>query len=212
MSECPQHQPTTPEEAEAVLDSLRGHPLFPALAELRSARQSIARMAELSAIGFGELDAFEAEWKNVLHRLERTWAKIEAAAHGRDGLQKLKSRVEGTRRRDSLLKYLCQARNSEEHSIEVIVEEQGPKIRAEGVGTTTIRIHLVAPPGYYLKAVSNRGVTYQPPTDHLGSTISNLGPIHVANLGLKFYIEAWNEAMQFVFKPKQLIVIDFEMG
>lgn len=119
------------------------------------------------------------------------------------------------RNADPLLQYLHQARHADEHGIADITE-----VRPGGIGLTfkpgTVikRLHMgnagiamdresasnvkveFFPTDLDLVTVVNRGVSYAPPTQHLGSPIQKVNPISVASLAIEYLSKVRSYAEQ----------------
>lgn len=178
----------------AIDPSLKSHPLHPAWMEFQAADVAYRRMV---ACGVGNFEEYELAWRELLGRIERVWAKTEAAVMAMPGWQKVKSDVTRLRRSDPLLIYLFQARNVDEHSIAPLAKEHDMNL--QGKLTENGRVQLSWDPwDRPLLPVANRGVVYQPPRMHLGASIAPLlgkgkaEPRVVAELGMQFYINFLN--------------------
>jgi hypothetical protein len=93
-----------------MTDDVLKHPR----AELRAASRAIEDMRTASS-----MEEFEAEWRQFLACLEKVWTKVERSC------QKVRYKFEpwqGTyhrlRKKDMLLRYLKQARDADNHSIQ----------------------------------------------------------------------------------------------
>lgn len=176
------------------------HPLGYAIAEFYAADSALRKM-----IGVGHTFAdYEALWREVLRRLERVWAKTRAAVRDRPGWQQIESEVAHLRRTDPLLRYIIQARNVDEHSIQELAREYEANLSATPQpGSILLRW---SPWDRPLLPVTNRGVTYTPPRMHLGKSISHLlgqgkaEPRVVAELAMEFYVGVLNRVSHEVVK------------
>ncbi|TAM14255.1 MAG: hypothetical protein EPN56_11750 [Rhodanobacter sp.] len=156
------------------------------------------------AKSFGQ---FEAEWRTFLNCLEKAWVKTERACQPFAAtFQPWQGQFHHMRKKDMLLRYLKQARDADNHSVQDIT-----KIAPGSVG-----YHFVNPAGGYIKEmrvvnglvehyegdpmvaevrpphpvavrVKNNGEWYDPPTSHLGQPVNTSHPADLARLGLTYY-------------------------
>lgn len=170
--------------------------------ELSAASRSIDAMK--TATTFEE---FESEWREFLTCIEKAWNKTERVCQSqRDRFQPWQGKYQSLRKKDMLLRYLKQARDADNHSIQDIAElkpgytglnfadprggyiknleiQNGQIVRYEGdPAVLTIR-----PPHPVALPVKNSGQWYNPPTSHLGLPVADANPVSLAILGLKFY-------------------------
>ncbi|MCX7140509.1 MAG: hypothetical protein NT123_05280 [Proteobacteria bacterium] len=154
-----------------------------------------------------DLNEYEKSWVDFLHYLDRAWNKLEKYARAGGSVQKHFSEVNRWRKEDELLRYLVQARNSDEHSIQEIVGKQAGCLTITGgidggtiyrgmfegsgrvgnllhEGNLEIKFH---PERLEVIPVSNRGVTYPPPESHLGSLLKTRLPHELAKIALNYY-------------------------
>jgi hypothetical protein len=83
-------------------------------AELRAASRAIEGMRTASSI-----EEFEAEWRQFLTCLEKAWTKVERSCqHVRDKFEPWQGAYHRLRKKDMLLRYLKQARDADNHSIQ----------------------------------------------------------------------------------------------
>lgn len=154
-------------------------------------------------------DDEEHHWKEFIGRLTRFWNKTESALKGDPKFYKSPhvERVKGALKSDELIRYLSQARHSDEHRHEEItgvvpggvenvsstgqVRVRNPKITINGV-----TMDVPPPPGFTqrkvraelrLNPVRNRQQTYEVPRLHNGQPIGDTSPVTFAELGLAFY-------------------------
>ena len=175
--------------------------MAPEINELTLAEQSISKMKSAS-----NLDDYEMHWKSFLHYLDRAWNKLEVSIKSIGASHKIRNSVRQSRKKDALIQYLFQARNTDEHTIEEIVLPIGGYTTITGkvggailrgsiegsgkvnslvtVGNIAIKFH---PDKLLVTAVKNKGDVYQPPREHLGIAISTLIPHELAEMGLVFY-------------------------
>lgn len=184
---------------------LKTHPLYQAYVEFEAADVAYRRMC---ARPMGDFDEYEASWRELLGRIERVWSKTEAAVSHLPGWQKVKSEIAQLRRTDPLLQYIQQARHVDEHSISALATEWDADLK--GVVNPDGKLQLTWQPwDRPLLPVVNRGVTYLPPTTHLGSSISELfgqgkaQPRVIGELALRFYVNMLNRVSTEVVRPSR---------
>lgn len=155
------------------------------------------------------MDEFEGEWRNYLNAIEKLWSKTERCCqHVRNTFQPWQGKYHQLRRKDMLLRYLKQARDADNHSIQDITAIQpgsrnfrflnptggyikemqlidGQLVKYEG----DPMVFEDVPPHPIAVPVKNNGEWYNPPTTHLDNPVKNHHPVLLAELGLKFYSE-----------------------
>jgi len=191
-------------------DEILKHPR----AELRAAARALAGMRSAKS-----LEEFEAEWKEFLTCLEKVWNKVERSCQPmRNRFEPWQGTYHRLRKKDMLLRYLKQARDADNHSIQDFT-----KIKPGSRG-----IRFANPRGGYIKhmeirggeitsyegdaivvedkaphpvavPVKNNGEWFNPPTSHLGQQVTTHHPVALAELGLKFYEEYVNEVERQFF-------------
>ena len=130
------------------------------------------------------------------------------------------------RKSDPMLQYLWQARNADNHGIEAPAEFVPGRLSMGGdrdfgfsreisikldFDERTLTQHIqarsldgkpislkTAPPKALLLPVENRGVTYQPPSSHLGQPLTTLNPIDVGDLALRYFSKRHGEAVKLM--------------
>jgi len=152
-------------------------------------------------------EVFEEEWRDFLNCLEKVWTKAERSCqHVRSTFQPWQGKYTALRRKDMLLRYLKQARDADNHSIQEVAElKPGHKtmnfVNPKGgyIKHMEIRggniVHYEGdpmivvdhPPTVEAIRVQNSGNWYNPPTTHLGRKITSRHPVVLAELGLNFY-------------------------
>lgn len=178
-----------------------GKPLASAAKELVAADAAFRRMFSMgTSISRAE---YEIAWSDFLTHISRTWNKIKSEAHGRKSWQQLKGKYEQLRRKDSLLKYIEQARNVSEHCIAPITNDWDANLRAKSQsGVVSLEWNAWDRP---LLPVTNRGTTFNPPKKHLGKPMSHYQrpgycePLTVAGCAMRFYVDMFNEVSEKVF-------------
>ena len=181
------------------------HPLTEAIKELKSASDAIQKMAD---IGVGNFHIYDRSWRDFLHSIDRFWNKVISTCNKEKKWQTLNSKYSQLRKKDPLLNYLMQARNASEHTISPVIKEWDANLRAE---PTPSGINLKWNPwDRPLLPINNRGTVFQPPKKHLGKTLQHyrekrIGveePRVAAELSMIFYLNAFNEIDQALFKNK----------
>lgn len=71
------------------------------------------------------LDEFETEWRSYLNAIEKLWQKVERCCqHVRDAFEPWQGSYHRLRKKDMLLRYLKQARDADNHSIQDVTKIQ----------------------------------------------------------------------------------------
>jgi hypothetical protein len=192
--------------------------LRPAKNDLASAARAVERM-KLST----DREEFEAEWRDFLNCIEKVWVKTERACQPfRQQFEPWQGQYTRLRRKDMLLRYLKQARDADNHSIQDVMEitPGGIGLRAGASGSVYIRelsidakgqikidasddviVEIINPKVVAVKVLNN-GEWYNPPSTHLDNPVSDHHPVTLAELGLKFYEKFIAEAEQRFFKDQ----------
>jgi hypothetical protein len=145
---------------------------------------------------------FKSNWLNFLIYLERVWNKSEEEYTKFPNFQPWQGKYIRERKKDSLLKYLKHARDTDQHSIQPITTEKGyeveiisPSNRFTFKEGESIRIEVdLKEPRIENESFINRDGHYEPPIEHLGKKISNPNdPIEIAELGFQYYEEYLKE-------------------
>ena len=177
-------------------------PLKHPKSELYAAARAIEAMN--SAIDF---ETFELEWREFLSCLEKVWIKTERACHQqRTRFQPWQGRYQALRKKDALLRYLKQARDADNHSIQdlsqdnpgsLAVKLMGPngdliesiEIKEEEVGQYDIDklFIVITTPHVAALPVKNHGEWFKPPKLHLNKPVEDDHPATLATLGFEFY-------------------------
>jgi len=189
---------------EKSRELLKNHPLRHAAEEFDLANAAYHKMVKIAV---GDFIEYEKAWREFLHRIERVWLKIKAAVHDMPSWQKIETEVTELRENDSLLNYLQQARNIDQHTILDVVKDWDPQFVAKQKGD---KVEL----GWKewdrpLLPVEKRDVVYNPPDSHLGKSIKDLKhkgkaePRVVAELALRFYCDLLNRVSAEVFGSKR---------
>ena len=160
-----------------------------------------------------------AAWEHFLTHLEKAWMVIEQTGRALPRWSHWGGKIIAQRRADEVLVYLFHARNSDQHGVamngqgltdfaaDVTLEraptsplyaERGPHLSTDDRGIQHIvagdNILLRMSTGPGLIPVTDRGNTYQPPTEHNGRHLLQRGPVAIAEIGLAFYERVLQEA------------------
>jgi hypothetical protein len=172
-------------------------PLREAKRELRSAEWALGRMHSAP-----DFDSFEDTWRQYLMALRKVWIKTERGCqHVRKRFEPWQGKIKSQQRNDQLLRYLEHARNADEHTIQLILDDI-PK-QTVTVGGDTVYVGndvVIIAPRVELRPVKDRGEWYDPPVEHLGKALAERGPLKVAELGLAFYADFVEQAERKFFK------------
>lgn len=184
---------------------MEADPLKPVKLELRASENAIRKMESASSVA-----EFEEEWRDFLGGLEKVWNKTERCCEVvRSQFQPWQGRYTRLRRKDMLVRYLKQARDADNHSIQEVMEYTPPNrqiiiggdtngrpTRFYGLvvagdevyyeGTTPIHIKTTAERVVAVRVKVN-GEWHNPPTSHLGKPVPDVHPLTIAKLGLEFY-------------------------
>lgn len=177
-----------------------------ALKQPRSELSAAARAID-SMKAAETFESFEADWRQFLSCLEKAWNKTERACQPHKAkFQPWQGKFQALRKKDMLLRYLKQARDADNHSIQDIAElnpgytglnfanksygeikqltiENGVITHYEGDDM----VISVKPPHPVALRVKNNGQWFNPPTSHLDSPVESNHPVDLAILGLAFY-------------------------
>ena len=186
-----------------------------ARAEIRGAEKALSRMKDAKT-----LEDLEDEWRHYLSAIEKIWIKTERSLVQNPKFQPWQGSYQRIRKKDSLLRYLKHARNSDQHTIETLVETKPGKqeIKIEGpVAISRLRIDkgqlleyegtkplqiTITPERTELVPVKDSSKRYNPPFEHQGKPITWPDPIMVAELGLAFYKAYVDEAEKKFLKQE----------
>lgn len=99
---------------------VREEPLKAAKAELIAAEKALAAMEAAK-----DFSSFEEEWRSLLNNLEKVWIKTERACqHIQNKFQPWQGKYSQLRKKDMLLRYLKQARDADNHSVQEVMEKK----------------------------------------------------------------------------------------
>lgn len=171
---------------------------------LERARGAAAILADQSRT-MGE---FSVAWSNSIMAINNIYSKLEQGAKGNKKSEYWYGKEKHCRRKDHLLRYMHAARNSDEHTLElisgagVLVESlqegilvsndktmMNPRIDLkEGIqhepGTPLVKLTV----GFYPQPVTNTRFNnrFEPPDSHLGQSITDRTASGIATLALKY--------------------------
>ena len=135
----------------------------------------------------GDYEIIEGNWRRVLNHLEKIWKKTERCCQPfRQRFQPWQKTYSDLRDNDSLLMYLKQARHVDNHTIQDVTYVIHGTIQSTPSGTPSL---LWSGPEPVVGPVTNYGVTYDPPTYHLGHKLDTRDPRLLAVHGCNFYAE-----------------------
>lgn len=185
--------------------------------ELAAAAKAITGMRDAKS-----LDEFETQWRSYLNAIEKLWQKVERCCqHVRNAFEPWQGVYHRLRKKDMLLRYLKQARDADNHSIQDVTKIQpgrrgyrfvnpiGGYIKHMEIRNGEV-VHYEGdpmvveetPPHPVAVAIKNNGEWFNPPTSHLGQPIKTQHPLLLAELGLKFYSEYLDETEKKFFAGK----------
>lgn len=177
-------------------------PLRQPRAELAAARRAIEGMRTANG-----MEEFESHWRIFLNAIEKVWQKVEGCCQPvRSAFQPWQGRYQALRKTDMLLRYIKQARDADNHSIQDItafqagsramrfVNPRGGHIKRMQISGGQI-VHYEGdpmivedhPPHPIAVRVKNHGEWFNPPSTHLGHPVPNQHPVLLAELAHKFY-------------------------
>lgn len=175
-----------------------------------------------------DLEEFQELWQDFLARLERAWHGAEAKIGPHPKGQAWVSKHAGMRRKDQLLNYMKQARNSEWHVVSSTVasntlisltNRSGGHVPIQKIesnlkdGVLTINLTSnnkdlkldakVIPGQPRLTRTQNRGTWYDPPRKHMDMTLQDVHPVAVGALCIKYYEECFREEEEILLIGSQ---------
>jgi hypothetical protein len=175
-------------------------PLRHSKLELRAAKKALDDMHQAKT-----LEDYAISWRSFLDRIEKAWKKAERECQPfRNRFEPWQGKFAALRKSDELVRYLFQARNADQHTIQPTTVEMLGLLQLEIPPLGTVELQLdqekqtlkiigactfsVKPcRSYLLLPIQNKGVTYQPPTEHLGEKLPRNDSFFVAEKGLAFY-------------------------
>jgi hypothetical protein len=168
---------------------------------VNAARKEYDRAAEYISIIRTSPDfaSVQNAWSKFLGANNRVFKKLEQGSKSSIKSHAWFERKTCQRRKDGLLCYLWHARNADEHTIEEITEQHDtketivqpkPGIVAAmergliGRPVAPLEVIVITLPHVRLLDVTDRGVQYATPKEHLGTPILDASPANVASLAL----------------------------
>ena len=187
---------------------------------LRSAENALADLSAAS-----DITSFQEGWYPFLCAWKAVLNVVEQVVKGTPAATTWFNRKKQERKDDPLLAYLFHARNDEEHGLDPSVRHAEAVVRFSipdaGVENRQISVRVnprtgkTEPyrtdggpliieeergPGPALQSVTDRGIIYGPPVQHLGKSISD-DPLVVASAGLAWMHALVSEAESIMGEP-----------
>lgn len=186
----------------------------------RAAENALVRMREAKSF-----PDFEEAWNDFLSTYGKVWTRLVAVCKANTkAATKWRGEQERIRKEDPLLRYLHHARNSDQHSVTDGIKHvpaQHSMQMPHGPGGVTVINHLsfsiingvpeihaydgnapiilgYTPARLTLLPVTDKGVRYDPPSEHRGKPLTKLDPIAVAEMGVKFSAVMLDELRELV--------------
>ena len=149
-----------------------------------------------------DFDGFKDAWLQYLAALRKVWIKTERGCqHVRKSFEPWQGKFKRQRKIDQLLRYLEHARNADQHSLQLILDDVPEQIVTAGGDTVYVGNDVVViAPRIELRPVKASGEWYEPPVEHLGTALAERGPLNVAELGLTFYADFVEQTERTFFK------------
>ena len=162
---------------------------------LEEAKGALSTLA--LATNFREM---ESAWSRFFVLSNGVYAKVEQASKSNAECKAWFGRKKQDRESDPLLLYLKQARNSDEHSVELTTARHIDSLELSGGGSytvdgrygATIRSLTVSDgsspyvkvnnPHIQLSSVHDRSKTFEPPKEHMGQPIADDSVVGIASL------------------------------
>ncbi|MBO0162590.1 hypothetical protein J0692_10140 [Vibrio alginolyticus] len=160
-------------------------------------------------------EIFEEEWRDFLNCIEKVWNKTERGCLSfREKFQPWQGQFSRDRRKDALLKYVKQARDADNHSIQEVAEVK-PGSKTIGFANKKNGSHIESlkivndniveykgdplivqdhPPTVVALKVKNNGNWFNPPREHKGQPLKTQHPVEIAELALAYYQNFVTEA------------------
>ena len=176
------------------------------------------------------MDEFESQWRIFLNAIEKVWQKVEGCCQPmRSSFQPWQGQYHALRKKDMLLRYVKQARDADNHSVQDITAVQagsrGFKFanpRGGYIKRMEIRggevVHYEGdpmivedhPPQPIAVRVKNHGEWFNPPSMHLGQPVASHHPVLLAELAYRFYVSYVESVAQKFFSasPQQTLQAD----
>ncbi len=159
-----------------------------------------------------DFDQFEAAWREVLNCIEKCWVKAERSCQSiRPKFEPWQATYHRLRKKDMLLRYLKQARDADNHSIQDLtriepgsrrishVNSRGGHIKKMEIRNGQIThyegdpiVMEYVPARLVAVPIKNGGEWFNPPTSHQDQPVNSLHPVQLAQMGIAFYEEYLN--------------------
>lgn len=152
-----------------------------------------------------DFDSFEDAWRQYLVALQKVRVKTERGCQPvRESFEPWQGKFKRQRKKDQLLHYLRHARNADEQSIRVILDDiPGQTVTTSSSDTVYVgNLVVTTSPRIELRPVEDRGKWYDPPVEHLGKALAERDPLKVAELGLTFYAGFVEQAERKFFESR----------
>jgi hypothetical protein len=178
-------------------------------------RRAEAAVLDLQKQGFN-FDQQEDAWWTFLLAADQIYEKLKNGARNDSRSAPWFGKVEHTRRKDPLLLYIHQARNSDQHGLapstrrtkmtmvavygcEVIYDDDGNTLEIRAVAGAPMKAQAV-PPEIKLVTVHDNlhGDSFDPPTAHLGAPLWDSSPAAIATVALAHLATLIDKAESFV--------------
>lgn len=163
-----------------------------------------------------DIEEYEEHWRGFLGHLNKIWVKLERECQPiRNKFEPWQGKYKKHRKDDELLRYLKEARDADEHTVEDIVQKEygsmgikpahqnnihhvermiidnGRLVHYEG---DPIKIEFI-PARVTACSFTSSGIKYDIPNKHMDKEINDpKNPLILAGLGLEFYKKLVNEA------------------
>lgn len=139
-------------------------------------------------------------WESFVGNANSLFSKLEQGSKSHDKSKNWYDTIKHLRRSDELLNYVKQARNCEVHTLEPLMQSTGlsatippmgsavfnktdnDNFSIRNTGNGDIKVNFG---GCIVTKVYNRGKWYEPPTSHMGKTISTQSPQVIMELFLQ---------------------------
>ncbi len=160
-----------------------------------------ARAEREALVASGDLHVAAEHWRDLLHRLDRFWNRMNAHFGKSPHWNGWSSRYKKEMKADPLLQYVSKARDADQHTIDQVVAVEGGKFNVGQGGRVILKRTapntmaltyasgdvVFEPSRLTLKAATTRGVTYEVPQHHLGKPIDPNNVPLVADLAIDYF-------------------------
>lgn len=175
---------------------------------LESARRAL-RMLE----GCKSFDEFELQWRDFLIHAKGVYTQLGTACAEDEQANAWYKHKISERKKDTLLQYVFQARNADDHTLEECTElTQGyigygdsssefrfqmdidGSVTITPLNGTRVPVRKIPPRAQLLPVRDRGGNIYPTPTIHLGDELADISPVGVARACLAYLRDMVNEA------------------